>query len=563
MEERIKQQYDRWLSQSGMPADLAEELNSIAGNEDAITDRFYRELEFGTGGLRGVIGAGTNRMNVYNIRKATQGLANYLNASDLPKKVAIGYDSRIKSDVFAKETAAVLAANGIKAYIYPRLEPTPALSWAVRYLGCGAGICVTASHNPAKYNGYKAYGPDGCQMTDDAAAIVYDEIQKTDVLTGAKYISFAAGVEQGLIRFVGDDCKKALYDAIEARQVRPGLCKTAGLKLVYSPLNGSGLVPVTHVLNDMGITDITIVPEQEYPNGYFTTCSYPNPEIFEALKLGLELATKTGADLMLATDPDADRVGIAMKCPDGSYELVSGNEMGVLLLDYICAGRIEKGTMPANPVAVKSIVSTPLADAVAKHYGVEMRNVLTGFKWIGDQIANLEAAGEVDRFIFGFEESYGYLAGPYVRDKDAVIGSMLICEMAAYYRSIGSSIKQRLEEIYAQYGRYLNKVDSFEFPGLTGMEKMASIMQKLRDEPLTEIGGHKVVKVMDYKKPEETGLPAANVLIYTLENGATVVVRPSGTEPKIKTYFTTLGKDLAEAQAQKDALAAAIEPILK
>ena len=332
---------------------------------------------------------------------------------------------------------------------------------------------------------------------------------------------------------------------------------------MYSPLNGSGLVPVTHVLNDMGITDITIVPEQEYPNGYFTTCSYPNPEIFEALKLGLELATKTGADLMLATDPDADRVGIAMKCPDGSYELVSGNEMGVLLLDYICAGRIEKGTMPANPVAVKSIVSTPLADAVAKHYGVEMRNVLTGFKWIGDQIANLEAAGEVDRFIFGFEESYGYLAGPYVRDKDAVIGSMLICEMAAYYRSIGSSIKQRLEEIYAQYGRYLNKVDSFEFPGLTGMEKMASIMQKLRDEPLTEIGGHKVVKIMDYKKPEETGLPAANVLIYTLENGATVVVRPSGTEPKIKTYFTTLGKTLEEAQAQKDVLAAAIEPILK
>ena len=302
---------------------------------------------------------------------------------------------------------------------------------------------------------------------------------------------------------------------------------------------------------------------EEYPNGYFTTCSYPNPEIFAALEQGLKLAKETGADLMLATDPDADRVGIAMKCPDGSYELVSGNEMGVLLLDYICAGRIEKGTMPANPVAVKSIVSTPLADAVAKHYGVEMRNVLTGFKWIGDQIANLEAAGEVDRFIFGFEESYGYLAGPYVRDKDAVIGSMLICEMAAYYRSIGSSIKQRLEEIYAQYGRYLNKVDSFEFPGLTGMEKMASIMQKLRDEPLTEIGGHKVVKVMDYKKPEETGLPAANVLIYTLENGATVVVRPSGTEPKIKTYFTTLGKTLEEAQAQKDALAAAIEPILK
>ena len=480
--------------------------------------------------------------------------------------VAIGYLERFVADWARSHGSAdeeKPAANGIKVRIYDALMPVPALSFATRYYECNAGIMVTASHNPAKYNGYKAYGPDGCQMTDDAAAIVYDEIQKTDVLTGAKYISFAEGVEQGLIRFVGDDCKNALYAAIEARQVRPGLCKTAGLKLVYSPLNGSGLVPVTHVLNDMGITDITIVPEQEYPNGYFTTCSYPNPEIFEALKLGLELATKTGADLMLATDPDADRVGIAMKCPDGSYELVSGNEMGALLLDYICAGRIEKGTMPKNPVAVKSIVSTPLADAIAAHYGVEMRSVLTGFKWIGDQIANLEAAGEVDRFIFGFEESYGYLAGPYVRDKDAVIGSMLICEMAAYYRSIGSSIKQRLEEIYKQYGRYLNKVDSFEFPGLTGMEKMASIMQKLRDNPPAELAGHKVVKVTDYKKPEETGLPAANVLIYALENGATVVVRPSGTEPKIKTYFTTLGKDLAEAQAQKDALAAAIEPILK
>ena len=399
-------------------------------------------------------------------------------------------------------------------------------------------------------------------MTDDAAAIVYEEIQKTDVLTGAKYMSFAQGVEEGLIRFVGDDCKDALYEAIESRQVRPGLCKSAGLKLVYSPLNGSGLVPVTRVLKDIGITDVTIVPEQEYPNGYFTTCSYPNPEIFAALELGLNLAKETGADLMLATDPDADRVGIAMKCPDGSYELVSGNEVGVLLLDYIAAGRIEKGTMPEKPVAVKSLVSTPLADAVAEHYGVELRNVLTGFKWVGDQIANLEAAGEVDRFIFGFEESYGYLAGPYVRDKDAIIGSMLICEMAAYYRSIGSSLKQRLEEIYAEYGRYLNKVDSFEFPGLSGMDKMAGIMDGLRKEPLTEIAGSAVVKVTDYEKPEETGLPSANVLIYKLANGETVIVRPSGTEPKIKVYYTTLGKDLAEAEAEKEKLAEALKPIL-
>ena len=421
---------------------------------------------------------------------------------------------------------------------------------------------LTASHNPAKYNGYKAYGPDGCQMTDDAAAVVYAEIQKTDILDGAKMISFEEGMEKGLIQYVGEECKEALYDAIKSRSVRPGLCKTAGLKLVYSPLNGSGLVPVMRVLNDIGIDDITIVPEQKYPDGNFPTCPYPNPEIFEALKLGLELAKESGADLMLATDPDADRVGIAIKCPDGSYELVTGNEVGVLLLDYICQGRIENGTMPEKPVAVKSLVSTPLGDAVAKNYGVEMRNVLTGFKWIGEQIALLEAAGEVDRFIFAFEESYGYLAGPYVRDKDAIIGSMLICEMAAYYRSIGSSIKERLEEIYAKYGRYLNKIDSHEFPGLSGMDKMAGIMEKLRNEPPAEIGGYQVVKITDYTKPEETGLPASNVLIFALEGGATVVARPSGTEPKLKIYFTTLGKDLAEAEAQKKVLADAMAPLM-
>ena len=557
-----QKEYERWLNTDLEDADLRPELAGIEGNDDEIKERFALALKFGTAGLRGVLGAGTNRMNIYVVRQATQGLANWVKTQGGSQTVAISYDSRLKSDVFAKTAAGVLAANDIQVRIYDALMPVPALSFATRYYKCNAGVMVTASHNPAKYNGYKAYGPDGCQLTDDAAAVVYEEIQKTDVLTGAKYMSFAEGVEKGLIHFVGDDCKKALYDAIESRQVRPGLCKTAGLKLVYSPLNGSGLVPVTQVLKDIGVTDITIVPEQEYPNGYFTTCSYPNPEIFEALELGLNLAKEKGAVLMLATDPDGDRVGIAMKCPDGSYELVSGNEVGVLLLDYICAGRIEKGTMPENPVAVKSIVSTPLADAVAKHYGVELRNVLTGFKWIGDQIAKLEADGEVDRFIFGFEESYGYLAGPYVRDKDAVIGSMLICEMAAYYRSIGSSLKQRMEEIYNEYGRYLNKVDSFEFPGLTGMDKMASIMQGLRDNPPTEIGGVKVVKATDYKKTEETGLPAANVLIYSMEDGATVIVRPSGTEPKIKTYFTTLGKDLAEAQAKKDQLAEGLKPIL-
>ena len=553
--------YRRWLSMDLEDEALTAELKSIEGNEEEIKDRFAVALKFGTAGLRGVLGAGSNRMNIYVVRQATQGLANWVKTQGGNQLVAISYDSRINSDVFAKTAACVLAANGIKVRIYDALMPVPALSFATRFYEANAGIMVTASHNPAKYNGYKAYGPDGCQMTDEAADIVYAEIQKTDILTGAKLMSFEEGMEKGLITYVGEDCKEALYDAIKARSVRPGICKTAGLKLVYSPLNGSGLVPVMRVLKDIGIDDITIVPEQQYPDGNFPTCPYPNPEIFEALRLGLELAEKSGADLMLATDPDADRVGIAMKCPDGSYELVSGNEVGVLLLDYICAARIENGTMPQNAVAVKSIVSTPLADAVAKNYGVELRSVLTGFKWIGDQIANLEAAGEVDRFIFGFEESYGYLAGPYVRDKDAIIGSMLICEMAAYYRSIGSSIKQRLEEIYEKYGRYLNKVDSFEFPGLSGMDKMSGIMDDLRKNPPAEIGGYKVVKVTDYKKPEETGLPAANVLIYKLDGGAEVIVRPSGTEPKIKTYFTTLGKDLREAQAQKDTLANALKPI--
>ena len=553
--------YKRWHDFSLEDSDLTAELAQIEGNDAEIKDRFAVSLKFGTAGLRGVLGAGSNRMNIYVVRQATQGLANWVKTQGGTQTVAISYDSRIKSDVFAREAACVLAANGIKVRIYDALMPVPALSFATRYYKANAGIMVTASHNPAKYNGYKAYGPDGCQMTDDAAAVVYAEIQSTDILTGAKRISFEEGLAQGLIEYVGEDCKEGLYDAIKACQVRPGLCKTAGLKLVYSPLNGSGLVPVTRILNDIGIDDITIVPEQKYPDGNFPTCPYPNPEIYEALHLGLELAKASGADLMLATDPDADRVGIAMKCPDGSYELVSGNEVGVLLLDYICAGRIEKGTMPKNAVAVKSLVSTPLADAVAAHYGVEMRNVLTGFKWIGDQIARLENAGEVERFILGFEESYGYLAGPYVRNKDAVVASMLICEMAAYYRSIGSSVKQRMEEIYAQYGRYLNKVDSFEFPGLSGMDKMAGIMAFLRSNPPHAIGGYDVVKVTDYQKTEETGLPSANVLVYTLAGGATVIVRPSGTEPKIKAYYTTLGKDVAEAEAQKQELSDALTPL--
>ncbi len=553
--------YRRWLAAALEDADLSTELALIEGKNAEIEDRFAVSLKFGTAGLRGVLGAGSNRMNIYVVRQATQGLANWVKTQGGSQLVAISYDSRIKSDVFAKAAACVLAANGIHVRIYDSLMPVPALSFATRYYHANAGIMITASHNPAMYNGYKAYGPDGCQITDKDAAIVYAEIQKTDILDGAGKMSFEEGLARGLIEYIGEDCKEALYDAIKACSIRPGLCRTAGLKLVYSPLNGTGLIPVTRVLRDIGIDDITVVPQQKEPDGNFPTCPYPNPEIYDALKLGLELATKSGADLMLATDPDADRVGIAIRCPEGSYELVSGNEVGALLLDYICQGRLENGTMPEHPVAVKSLVSTPLADAIANNYGVEMRSVLTGFKWIGDQIAGLEAKGEADRFILGFEESYGYLTGPYVRDKDAIAASMLICEMAAYYRSIGSSIKERLEAIYAKYGRYLNKVDSFAFPGLSGMDKMAGIMAGLRKNPPSEIGGCKVMEVTDYQNTDLTGLPAANVLLYRLEGGASVIIRPSGTEPKIKAYYTTLGKNLAEAEARKAALSDGLKPV--
>lgn len=568
-----QQEYERWLAAELEDKDLKPELLSIQGIDAEIQDRFAVELEFGTAGLRGVLGAGTNRMNIYMVRKATQGLANYLNKQGGKKSVAISYDSRIKSDVFAREAARVLAGNGVKAYLYKELMPVPALSFATRHLHCDAGIMVTASHNPAKYNGYKAYGPDGCQMTSEAADAVYAEMQATDIFAGIRLADFDAALEQGGIEYIGQDTIEALYENIKAQSVRPGLCKTAGLKLVYSPLNGSGLVPVTRVLGDIGITDITIVPEQQYPDGNFPTCPYPNPEIREALALGLALAEKSGADLMLATDPDADRVGIAVRTAGGGYQLLTGNEVGVLLLDYICAGRMEQGTMPAAPVAVKSIVSTCLADEVAKHYGVECRNVLTGFKYIGEQIHLLEEKGEEARFIFGFEESYGYLAGTYVRDKDAIVASMLICEMAAYYRSKGTSVLERLEAIYRQYGRWLHKVDSFAFEGLSGMDTMKAIMAKLRGEGLHEVAGHKVVKAADYQAREikdmctgavqPTGLPAANVLTYWLDDGSSVIVRPSGTEPKIKVYYSTKGDTLSGAEAAQAQLAAAMGPLMK
>ena len=565
------EEYKRWMAADLEDADLKPELSKIEGNDEEIKDRFAVALKFGTAGLRGVLGAGTNRMNIYVVRQATQGLANWVKTQGGTQTVAISYDSRLKSDIFAKTAAGVLAANDIKVRIYDALMPVPALSFATRYYECNAGIMVTASHNPAKYNGYKAYGPDGCQMTDDAAAIVYDEIQKTDVLTGAKYMSFAEGVEEGLIRFVGDDCKRALYDAIESRQVRPGLCKTAGLKLVYSPLNGSGLVPVTQILKDIGITDVTIVPEQEYPNGYFTTCSYPNPEIFAALEQGLKLAKETGADLMLATDPDADRVGIAMKCPDGSYELVSGNEVGVLLLDYIAAGRIEKGTMPKNPVAVKSIVSTPLADAVAEHYGVELRSVLTGFKWIGKQVLKNEQEGK-GTYLFGMEESYGCLIGTYARDKDAISATAALCEAAAYYKEKGMTLWDAMVEMYEKYGYYKDEVKSIGLKGIEGLAKIQEIMEYFRAHTPSDFAGHKVLAVRDYKadtvkdlatgEVKPTGLPSSNVLYYELEDNAWLCVRPSGTEPKIKFYYGVKGTSLEDAAAKSEKVGESVMAIV-
>ncbi len=549
--------YELWLKNATEDPDLVAELESIKGDDEAIKDRFYRDLEFGTGGLRGVIGAGSYRLNIYTIRRATQGLADYVNGAFENASVAIGYDSRIKSDVFAREAAKVLAGNGIKAYIYPELMPTPMLSWAVRSLGCKAGIVCTASHNPAKYNGYKAYGADGCQMTIEAADIVLAKINDVPMFGGAKLVDFDEGVKSGMIEIISDDVIEAYLEEVKKQQVHPEVCATSGLKVVYTPLNGSGNKPVRAILKKIGITDVTVVPEQEMPDGNFPTCPFPNPEIKEALHLGLELCKTVQPDLLLATDPDCDRVGIAVPDGKGDYVLFSGNEVGAMLLEYICKERIALGTMPEKPVAVKSIVSTDIAMAIAKDYGVELRNVLTGFKFIGAQIGYLEAAGEADRYIFGFEESYGYLIGSYVRDKDAVVGSMMICEMAAYYRSKGISLLEAREAMYKKYGNYVHTVASFTCEGASGMEQMAKIMNELHTTPYSEIAGFKVVGLLDYLTHEDkdyaTGnvnvidLPKSDVITFKLENGATVVIRPSGTEPKIKAYYTTIASTREEA----------------
>lgn len=564
--------YQSWRKNAVDDPDLQSELSAIENDAEAIQDRFYRDLAFGTGGLRGVIGAGTNRMNIYTVRKATQGLANYVKEAFSEPSVAISYDSRIKSTDFAKAAAEVLAANGVKVHIYTELKPTPMLSFAVRALHCSAGIMVTASHNPAKYNGYKAYGSDGCQMTIDAADAVLAKINALDIFNDVKHMPFDEALAAGMISYIGDDVIEDYFRNVLAQGINTDLCAKSGLKIVYTPLNGTGNKPVRTILNRIGIQEVTVVKEQENPDGNFTTCPYPNPEIREALQLGLQYCDQVKPDLLLATDPDADRVGIAVPDGKGGYALFSGNEVGALLLEYICEQRIQKGTMPKHPVAVKTIVTTDIVEAICKAYGVELIEVLTGFKFIGEQIGFLEAKGEEDRYIFGFEESYGYLAGSYVRDKDAVVASMLICEMAAYYRTKGISMMQARENLYQKYGVYVHTQHSFTFEGESGMIRMQNIMEHLRTNRPEQIDNLKVIQFADYEKQvsidlttgTETAitLPKSNVLSFTLEQGAKVIIRPSGTEPKIKAYYTTTAATEAEAAAKKDELDAAFSTIM-
>ena len=548
--------YNRWLAQPDLDDAVKAELVSIAGDSDAVTDRFYRDLEFGTGGLRGVIGAGTNRMNLYTVRKATQGLADYLNASGLPKKVAIAHDSRHNGALFARETARVLAANGITACMYPRLEPTPALSWAVRYLGCGAGVCVTASHNPAKYNGYKVYGADGCQITLEAAEKILAAIEKIDCFDDVRLADFDAAAAAGRIVTIDEKCLDDFVQAVYDQRVGDGAGIDA-LKLVYTPLNGTGLECVKKLLKKLGVTHVTVVPEQEKPDGDFPTCPYPNPEIREAMQKGLELCDKVRPDLLLGTDPDCDRCGTAVPDGKGGYRLITGNEMGIILLDYICRTRLAQGTMPADPVAVTTIVSTDMATPVAKKYGVELRRTLTGFKFIGEQIGKLEQLGKADSYVFGFEESYGYLTGSYVRDKDGVDGAYMICEMFSYYATQGISLLDRLDELYKTYGYCLNTLHSYEFDGSAGFARMQSIMQAFRGG-IKEFGGKKVVRLLDYVQGLD-GLPKSDVLKFLLEDNCFLVVRPSGTEPKLKIYISVSAENKEMAEEVEDEIAKTAE----
>ena len=533
----MMENYKRWLGKV-TEEDLLTELKAIEGKEEEINDRFYRDLEFGTGGLRGVIGAGTYRMNEHTVARATQGYSNYLNKAAKNPSVSIAYDSRNKSDIFAKTAASVFAANGILVNIYKELMPTPSLSYAVRALNCDGGIVVTASHNPAKYNGYKVYGADGCQITLEVADAILAEIEAVDVFDDVKIMDFEAGLSEGKIKYIEDDVITGFIDAVSERALNPKEIDK-NVSIVYTPLNGTGRYCVTRCLKENGYTQITIPKEQEMPDGNFTTCPYPNPEIREALEVGLKKAKEVGSDLLLATDPDCDRVGVAVKEGD-DYQLISGNQMGILLFDYICKTYKANGTMPENPVVVTTIVSTKMIDKIAADYGVEVRRVLTGFKFIGEQIGFLEADGEVDRYIFGFEESYGYLSGGHVRDKDGVNASLLICEMFAHYKALGISLVQMLNQLYEKYGYFKEALQSITFEGASGAKKMADLMESLRTNAPKEVAGYKVIDVKDYKAGIGN-LPKSNVLEFNMEDDINVLVRPSGTEPKIKMYYLVKG----------------------
>lgn len=550
--------YSLWLKNATDDPDIIEELKSIDGKDEEIYDRFYRELEFGTAGLRGVIGAGTNRMNIYTVRRATQGLAQYV-LGEGGSKVAIAYDSRIKSTLFAREAARVLAANGIKVYIYKELMPTPMLSYAVRELGCTSGIVVTASHNPAKYNGYKAYGADGAQLSVENSQKVLDLVNEVNMFSSVRLCDFDEAVREGTIEYIGDELIEKYLETVKSRSIE----RVRGdLKVIYTPLNGTGNKPVREILKRIGIENVTVVPEQEFPDGTFPTAPFPNPEIRQAFECALSLSKTVPADLLLATDPDCDRVGIAVKDGD-DFTLMSGNEVGACLLDYILSRRKANGTLPKDPVAVKTIVSTPLADKIAAKYGCKLISVLTGFKYIGEQAGILEAKGEQERFVFGFEESYGYLAGAYVRDKDAVVASMLICEMAAFYKNEGKTLLDVINGLYAEHGMVYSSQNSFTFEGAAGMKKMQSIMDDLRALPPKKIGENSVIAISDYESSEKTELktgkktvitlPKSNVLYYDLdENGSNLIVRPSGTEPKIKVYITSIDADKEKAESRAE-----------
>lgn len=565
--------YNEWLEKATADPDLKAELESIKGNDDEILDRFYRCLEFGTAGLRGVIGAGTNRMNYYTVCQATQGLSDYLNAKYDKPSIAIGYDSRIKSDYFSKEAAKVLAANGIKVYLFKELEPTPCLSFAIRYFHTSSGIILTASHNPAKYNGYKCYNSNGYQMTDEEADETYEYIKKVDYFTGIKTMDFDEAVQKGLIEYMGEEVIDAFLDEVIKQCVNPQVTKNAGLKVIYTPLNGTGNKPVRKILDRIGVKDVTVVPEQEMPDGNFPTCPFPNPEIKQAFECALKMAQTIKPDLLLATDPDCDRVGIAVRDNDGEYKLMSGNEVGAMMLNYLLSQKKEKGLLSENSIAVKSFVSTDLAEVIARKYNCTFKNLLTGFKYIGELITQLEAEGRADDFVMGFEESYGYLAGTHARDKDAVVASMLICEMAAYYKTQGKSLAEVMDDIYDEFGYYCNTVSSYTFEGASGMEKMAAIMDGLRNNAPSSFSSMDVTVIDDYKTSVSTvladnstskiDLPKSNVLAYTLTDGNKIIVRPSGTEPKIKAYITAIGKTKEEAKEIADRLIADADALMK